>query len=124
MVAIRQAGTYHLALVAVSLIGRKHADKRGGVNVAGVENTTQKVCANEMAVEGFAKPIAKFGLKHPVLPLLVVGKGKGIVIAREIGRPLRGKLHLYPEVQGGGEIVQKVAFYSYILCQKWHTKRK
>ena len=122
MVAIRQAGTHHLALVAVALGRGQQTERR--LDVAYVENAHHEVCSHEMTVEGIAEPVAKFGLKHPVLPLLVVGKRKGIVIAGEIGRPLRGKLHLYPEVQGGGEIVQKVAFYSYILCQKWHTKRK
>jgi len=118
VIAVCQTSAEVLAFEAVALIGREHADKRGGVNVAGVENATQEVCANEMTVEGFAEPVAKFGLKHPVLPLLVVSKRKGIVVAGEIGCPLRGKLRLYPEVQGGGEIIQKVAFYSYILRSK------
>lgn len=115
VVSIRQAGTEVLAFVAVALVGGEDTKEGGGVDVAGVEYTAQEVGTDEVAVEGFAEPVAHFGLKHPVLPLLVVAKRKGVVVTREIDRPLRGKPCLYPEVQGGGRVVNKIALQSYIL---------
>jgi molecular chaperone Hsp33 len=51
--------------------------------------------------------------------------GRLLTGASLMGAQLKQKnASLSLRVQGGGEIVQKVAFYSYILCQKWHTKRK
>ena len=106
LVTVRQANTVKFALITVRLhVVAKEADAADIViGILGVET-------EEMTGELFTKPVAGFGLDHPVFETHAVAKLPGVVVGGDIESPLRSESHFDAEVERGRNIIKDIRFY-------------